>query len=60
MFSLDLKELLLKLQSSQLDSDLISIPMRNEIYPSDIIYTFRAYGMPTKWSFGKAFNKMKL
>jgi len=38
-------------------------PMRYEICPSDIIYTFGAYGMPTRfshWSFGKTFNKMKL
>lgn len=33
------------------------------ICPSDIIYTFVAYGIPTRfshWSFGKTFNKMKL
>lgn len=38
-------------------------PMRFEICPADIIYTFGAYGMPTRfshWSFGKAFHKMKL
>ncbi|WP_157274397.1 SpoVR family protein [Paenibacillus fonticola] len=38
-------------------------PMRYEICPADIIYTFGAYGMPTRfshWSFGKIFNKMKL
>ncbi|WP_202081395.1 SpoVR family protein [Caldalkalibacillus salinus] len=38
-------------------------PMRYEVCPSDIIYTFGAYGMPTRfshWSFGKAFHKMKL
>lgn len=32
-------------------------PMRYEICPADIIYTFGAYGMPTRyhhWSFGKA------
>ncbi len=31
-------------------------PMRYEICPADIIYTFGAYGMPTRfnhWSFGK-------
>ncbi|MBD2872087.1 SpoVR family protein [Paenibacillus arenilitoris] len=36
--------------------------MRYEICPADIIYTFGAYGMPTRfshWSFGKTFNKMK-
>lgn len=38
-------------------------PMRYEICPPEIIYTFGAYGMPTRyhhWSFGKAFHKMKL
>lgn len=37
--------------------------MRYEICPADIIYTFGAYGMPTRfshWSFGKSFNKMKM
>ncbi|SFB30547.1 stage V sporulation protein R [Lentibacillus halodurans] len=37
-------------------------PMRYEICPADIIYTFGAYGMPTRfshWSFGKQFHKMK-
>ncbi|WP_071459032.1 SpoVR family protein [Bacillus massilinigeriensis] len=38
-------------------------PMRYEVCPADIIYTFGAYGMPTRfshWSFGKQFYKMKL
>ncbi|MGO0059506.1 SpoVR family protein [Brevibacillus fluminis] len=38
-------------------------PMRYEICPSDIIYTFGAYGMPTRfshWSFGKSFYRMRL
>jgi len=37
--------------------------MRYEICPSDIIYTFGAYGMPTRfshWSFGKSFHRMKM
>jgi stage V sporulation protein R len=37
--------------------------MRYEICPADIIYTFGAYAMPTRfshWSFGKAFHQMKL
>lgn len=37
-------------------------PMRYEICPADIIYTFGAYGMPTRfshWSFGKQFHRMK-
>lgn len=38
-------------------------PMRFELCPADIIYTFGAYGMPTRfahWTFGKQFYKMKL
>lgn len=38
-------------------------PMRYEICPADIIYTFGAYGMPTRfhhWSFGKSFHRMKM
>ncbi|MEI5906389.1 SpoVR family protein [Bacillus spongiae] len=38
-------------------------PMRYEVCPADILYTFGAYGMPTRfshWSFGKQFYKMKL
>ena len=38
-------------------------PMRYEICPAEIIYTFGAYGMPTRfshWSFGKQFHKMKM
>ncbi len=38
-------------------------PMRYEVCPADIIYTFGAYGMPTRfthWSFGKQFHRMKL
>ncbi|MFZ3172758.1 MAG: SpoVR family protein [Carboxydocellales bacterium] len=36
--------------------------MRFEICPADILYTFGAYGMPTRfshWSFGKSFHRMK-
>ncbi len=36
--------------------------MRYEICPADIIYTFGAYAMPTRfshWSFGKSFHQMK-
>lgn len=38
-------------------------PMRYELCPAEVIYTFGAYGMPTRfshWSFGKQFYKMKL
>lgn len=37
-------------------------PMRFEICPSEIIYTFGAYSMPTRythWSFGKSYHRMK-
>ena len=37
-------------------------PMRFEICPAEIIYTFGAYGMPTRfshWTFGKAYQKMR-
>lgn len=37
-------------------------PMRFEICPAEIIYTFGAYGMPTRyshWSFGKAYYRIK-
>lgn len=38
-------------------------PMRFEVCPADVIYTFGAYGMPTRfshWSFGKQFHRLKL
>lgn len=38
-------------------------PMRYEVCPADVIYTFGAYGMPTRfhhWSFGKSFHRMKM
>ena len=37
-------------------------PMRYEICPAEVIYTFGAYGMPTRfshWSFGKAYYRIK-
>jgi len=37
-------------------------PMRFEVCPADVLYTFGAYGMPTRfthWSFGKNYHKMK-
>ncbi len=45
------------------DFGLDFYPMRYEVCPAEIIYTFGAYGMPTRfshWSFGKQFFKMKL
>lgn len=38
-------------------------PMRYEVVPADVLYTFGAYGMPTRyshWSFGKNFYRMKM
>ena len=35
-------------------------PMRYEVCPAEVLYTFGAYGMPTRythWSFGKAKNQ---
>jgi len=37
-------------------------PVRFEICPAQVLYTFGAYGMPTRfshWSFGKAYFRMK-
>ena len=45
------------------DAGLDFYPMRYEVCPADVLYTFGAYGMPTRfahWSFGKAFHRMKL
>ncbi|KAB2951165.1 SpoVR family protein [Heliorestis acidaminivorans] len=45
------------------DFDLDFYEMRFEIVPADVLYTFGAYGMPTRfahWSFGKTFQKMKM
>ncbi len=52
-----------KLRKLRLDLELDFYPMRYEICPAEIIYTFGAYGMPTRfshWSFGKQFFRMKL
>jgi len=41
---------------------LDSFDMRFELVPAEVIYTFGAYGMPTRfshWSFGKAYFKIK-
>lgn len=45
------------------ESGLDFYPMRFEVCPADVLYTFGAYGMPTRfahWSFGKAYHRMKL
>ncbi|MBX5436245.1 MAG: SpoVR family protein [Alicyclobacillaceae bacterium] len=44
-------------------SGLDFYPMRFEVCPADVLYTFGAYGMPTRfhhWSFGKQFHRMKM
>ena len=44
------------------DNKLDFYPMRFEVCPGEIIYTFGAYGMPTRythWSFGKSYHRMK-
>lgn len=51
-----------KIESKAIEFGLDTFPIRFEICPADIIYTFGAYGMPTRyshWTFGKAFNRMK-
>lgn len=60
---LDLEEAITDITAIAERFGLDFYPMRYEICPSDIIYTFGAYGMPTRfshWSFGKTFNKMKM
>lgn len=52
-----------EITSIAIDFGLDFYPMRYEICPADIIYTFGAYGMPTRfshWSFGKNFHRMKM
>lgn len=44
-------------------SGLDYFPMRFEVCPPEILYTFGAYGMPTRyshWSFGKSYHRLKL
>ncbi|MEG6615752.1 SpoVR family protein [Peptococcaceae bacterium 1198_IL3148] len=63
--SLELKllaESIEKITETATGFNLDFYPMRFEICPAEIIYTFGAYGMParfTHWSFGKAYHKMK-
>ncbi len=56
------EESLWKISQKAMEFGLDFYDMRFEICPADIIYTFGAYGMPTRyshWSFGKAFHRMK-
>lgn len=51
-----------KISSKAKEFGLDFYDMYFEICPADIIYSFGAYGMPTRfshWTFGKAYHKMK-
>lgn len=57
-----LERALLLISAKAREFDLDFYDMFFEICPADIIYTFGAYSMPTRyshWSFGKAYHKMK-
>ncbi len=51
-----------KIHAKAKEFGLDFFPMRFEVCPPEILYTFGAYGMPTRfshWSFGKSFHRMK-
>ena len=57
-----LEEALKKVTAKAEEFGLDFYDMYFEICPAEIIYTFGAYGMPTRishWTFGKAYQKMK-
>ena len=57
-----LEEAIKKITSIAEGFNLDFYDMHFEICPADIMYSFGAYGMPTRfshWSFGKAYHKMK-
>ncbi|NLI13059.1 MAG: SpoVR family protein [Peptococcaceae bacterium] len=57
-----LEQALVKITAKARDYGLDFYDMYFEICPADIIYTFGAYGMPTRyshWTFGKSYHKMK-
>ena len=57
-----LEETIPKMIEIARDFKLDFYTMRFEICPGEIIYTFGAYGMPTRythWSFGKSYHRMK-
>jgi stage V sporulation protein R len=57
-----LEEAIEKITAKAVEFGLDFYKMYFEICPAEIIYTFGAYGMPTRfshWSFGKAYQKMK-
>lgn len=60
---LELERAIERIVDKALSMRLDPYPMRYEVCPADILYTFGAYGMPIRfshWSFGKAFHRMKL
>lgn len=51
-----------KIEKKAIEFGLDFYPVRFEVCPADVVYTFGAYGMPTRfthWSFGKAYYRMK-
>ncbi|MEW5898007.1 MAG: SpoVR family protein [Bacillota bacterium] len=57
-----LEEAVEKITAKAREFGLDFYDMYFEICPADVIYTFGAYGMPTRfshWTFGKAYHKMK-
>ncbi len=57
-----LEEAIGKITAKAREFGLDFYDMYFEICPADVIYTFGAYGMPTRfahWTFGKAYHKMK-
>jgi stage V sporulation protein R len=59
----ELEQSIEQMMEIAVNNGLDYFPMRFEVCPSDIIYTFGAYGMPTRfshWSFGKSFHRMRL
>jgi len=60
---MDLEQSIEEMMEIAQDNGLDFYPMRFEVCPADVIYTFGAYGMPTRfnhWSFGKQFHRLKL
>lgn len=58
----ELEQAIEKISDKAKEFGLDFFDMRFEVCPADIIYTFGAYGMPTRyshWSFGKSFHRMK-
>jgi len=59
---IDLEQAIQRIVALAHQKGLDFFEMRYEVCPADIIYTFGAYAMPTRfshWSFGKAFHQMK-